>query len=194
MILTIVIIIIVLNKFDEEDDYKDDKKHEEWKVEEDIYKVKSKHRDFENEHPAKDISNEKLYKSTNDQINNHNNSIGEVIVHQLIETIEFVLGTISNTASYLRLWALSLAHSQLAGVFYDKIMGYWVDTSNSFLLFLTFPLFATATFGVLMWMDSMEWFLHTLRLHWVEFQNKFYKGSGYKFNKFWFEQELDLIN
>mgnify|MGYP003785267719 CR=1 FL=1 len=116
--------------------------------------------------------------------------IGEKFVHSTIETIEYVLGTVSNTASYLRLWALSLAHGQLAKVFFDQTVGNFLKSGGYMSLFFTYYIFFGVTFGVLMCMDLMEAFLHTLRLHWVEFQNKFYKGEGYQFRPFSFEKAI----
>eukprot|EP00536_Pseudo-nitzschia_multiseries_P016609 jgi/Psemu1/328287/estExt_fgenesh1_pg.C_11620009 len=112
---------------------------------------------------------------------------GEIIIHQAIETIEFVLGMVSNTASYLRLWALSLAHSELAQVFWQKAILSTLPL-GWFATYLGFGLFAAITVGVLMMMDVLECFLHALRLHWVEFQQKFFKGDGIRFAPYSFHQ------
>ncbi|KAH9611632.1 hypothetical protein KSS87_010326 [Heliosperma pusillum] len=110
----------------------------------------------------------------------------EVLVHQLIHTIEFVLGAVSNTASYLRLWALSLAHSELSSVFYEKVLLLAWGYNNVAILIVGILVFIFATVGVLLVMETLSAFLHALRLHWVEFQNKFYLGDGYKFLPFSF--------
>ena len=115
------------------------------------------------------------------------------MIHQGIETIEFVLGMVSNTASYLRLWALSLAHSQLAKVFWEKIMIPGIDSGSVAGIVVAFGIFAAVTFAVLLAMDVLECYLHALRLHWVEFQNKFYAADGHKFEPFAFRVLLKNV-
>jgi len=110
--------------------------------------------------------------------------MSEIFVHQIIHTIEFVLGAVSNTASYLRLWALSLAHSELAVVFWDLTIILALEQSGFYFIFVGWSVWAGLTFGVLLIMESLSAFLHALRLHWVEFQNKFYFGDGRLFKPF----------
>ncbi|KAF4677828.1 H(+)-transporting V0 sector ATPase subunit a [Perkinsus chesapeaki] len=121
--------------------------------------------------------------------------LGDVVIHQVIETIEFVLGTVSHTASYLRLWALSLAHQQLSLVFLEMTVFNAMSSGpyilNAIGIYISFAIFFGITVAVLMGMDVLECFLHVLRLHWVEFQSKFFLGDGHKFEPYSHESVLE---
>ena len=120
------------------------------------------------------------------------NGILETFVITLIDVIEFTLSALSHTASYLRLWALSLAHSQLSHVLYEQLFVMTVEMGAPFLV-IGFAAWAVGSVVILLGMECFSSLLHAIRLMWVEFSSKFYSGTGYEFKPLSFTREFALV-
>lgn len=113
-----------------------------------------------------------------------NKEYTDLWMNQGIHMVEFGIGLISNSSSYLRLWAVSLAHAQLTKVLVENT----IKQDSILLQAALLPLFIAGTLTLLIGLEGLGACLHSLRLNWIEFNSKFYGGTGYKFEPLSFKE------
>jgi V/A-type H+-transporting ATPase subunit I len=93
-------------------------------------------------------------------------------------TVEVFAETLSHSMSYSRLMALGLIHSAMNYLF--LVLG---GVEHGVFPLQSIPLIAIGTLLVLV-IEGLVVFVHTLRLHWVEWFSKFHSGEGIPFKPF----------
>ena len=93
-------------------------------------------------------------------------------------TVEVFAETLSHSMSYSRLMALGLVHSAMNYLF--LVLG---GVEHGVFPLQSIPLIAIGTILVMI-IEGLVVFIHTLRLHWVEWFSKFYSGEGIPFKPF----------
>ncbi|NWG10985.1 hypothetical protein HXY33_04450 [Candidatus Bathyarchaeota archaeon] len=95
-------------------------------------------------------------------------------------SVEVFAETLSHTMSYSRLMALGLIHSAMNYLF--LVLG---GVEHGYFPLSSIPIIAVGTILVMI-IEGLVVFVHTLRLHWVEWFSKFHTGEGIVFKPFKF--------
>ncbi len=110
-----------------------------------------------------------------------------------VNVVYGITGLIADAASYSRLMALGIATGIIAFAINYILTWFYGSLSPSLsaisdlllvplLILLAFVFFAAHSFNI--FIQSLGAFIHTMRLHYVEFFGKFYEGGGEKFTPF----------
>ncbi|MBS7628249.1 hypothetical protein KEJ36_05570 [Candidatus Bathyarchaeota archaeon] len=90
-------------------------------------------------------------------------------------TFEAFVSSLGNTVSYGRLMALLLSHAMMSSMFITLVEGQSMAMQVLSLILGTILVMA---------LEGLIIFVHTTRLHWVEWFSKFYKGDGIEYKPF----------
>ncbi len=94
------------------------------------------------------------------------------------ETLTKVIESISNTLSYGRIMALAIAHTIFSSI---ALMGSGI---------IFWPIFIMVTLLMIVALEGIITFAHTLRLHWVEWFGKYYQGDGVPYETFQIQRKF----
>jgi len=111
-------------------------------------------------------------------IEHESGSLSSVLTMSFMEMFDTVLMMIGNTASFLRILGLSVAHAGLMysfAVLAEMLMGGAAGTAAAVVVYAIGNLLAAGLEGIIV-------FAHSLRLHYYEWFSKFYSGSGIPFS------------
>ncbi len=97
--------------------------------------------------------------------------------------VEVFAETLSHTMSYCRLMALGLVHGAMNYLF--LVLG---GVEHGYFPLSSIPIIAIGTILVMV-IEGLVVFVHTLRLHWVEWFSKFYHGEGIPYKPFKFKEQ-----
>jgi len=112
----------------------------------------------------------------------HKFVIGDAI-ESFSEAVTKGIESLSNTFSYARILALGATHAIFS---YMALMGRNNPVTFVLILFIV-------TLFMILALEGILTFAHSLRLHWVEWFSKFYEGDGVPFEEFSIKRRFTLV-